>query len=353
MAVAKDNMAVYAFLQERALIERALGQLRALGLAVEEPKLARREGAHEADAHVRIGHGKALHQYAIEAKKNLAPATLGATLMQLETAKGKKLLIAEYITPPLAMRLRELRVAFADAQGNAFIEEPPLFIWVVGHKPAAKPKAQRAARLLQPGGLKLVFALLCLPDLVNAPLRKLAAAANVALGTAAWVMDDLRNQGYVRDMGKRGRTLVNRRKLMNLWTDAYPHQLKPKLAPRHFTAPQPGWWRHLDLKNAGALLGGEPAGQRLTKHLKPEKVTLYLKQGLAPVMTATVLLPAESDGNVELVPVFWNFDGDARHPDIAPPLLVYADLLATGDDRCIETAKLIDEQYLAELTREA
>ena len=70
-------------------------------------------------------------------------------------------------------------------------------------------------------------------------------------------------------------------------------------------------------------------------------------------MTAAILLPPEREHNVELIPVFWNFDFAWKYPTIAPPLLVYADLLATGDDRCIETAKLIDEQYLAQLTREA
>ena len=353
MPIARENMAVYAALDERTLIEHALAQLRAMGLTVGDTKLAGRGQARNADAHVRLGYGKVMHEYAIEAKKHLTPANLGATLQQLAAHEGKKLVIAEYITAPLAARLRGLGVAFADAQGNAWINEPPVFIWAVGHKPDAKPRTMRTARLFQPGGLKTIFALLCVPGLVDAPLRKLAEAATVALGTAAWVMEDLRNQGYVRDLGKRGRTLVNRRKLMNLWADAYPHQLKPKLAPRYFTAPNPAWWRHLDLAKADALLGGEPAGALLTKHLKPAQTTLYLRNGLAPVMTAAILLPPEREHNVELIPVFWNFDFAWKYPTIAPPLLVYADLLATGDDRCIETAKLIDEQYLAQLTREA
>lgn len=352
MPTAKDNTAAYVVLRERTLIVRALEHLRALGLTVGEVKYAGQMGAHAADAFVPIGHGKVLHQYAVEAKKTLTPNNLGATLLQLEGTDHRKLVVAEYITLPVAARLRERGVAFADAHGNAYIEEPPLFIWVIGHKPAAKPKAQRAARLLQPGGLKVLFALLCLPDLVNAPLRKLADAANVALGTAAWVMDDLRIQGYVRNLGQHRRALQHHRKLINLWADAYPHQLKPKLKPRHFTTPNPAWWRQLDLAKADALLGGEPAGADLTGHLKPAKATLFLRNGLAPVMKQAILLPPEREPDVELIPVFWNFEYPWEHKTIAPPLLVYADLLATGDDRCIETAKLIDEKYLAPLARE-
>jgi len=38
-----------------------------------------------------------------------------------------------------------------------------------------------------------------------------------------------------------------------------------------------------------------------------------------------------------------------ERPDIVPAALVYADLLATGDDRCIETAQMIYDRYLARL----
>ena len=351
MPTALNKIATVKPRTQLPLIERALTHVRQMGLIVTAPKLTGRSRTRGADALVQIGHGKAMHEYAIEEKAQLTPANLGATLQQLAAYAGKKLVIAEYITPPLAARLRDLGVAFADAQGNAFIHEPPTYIWAVGNKPLTKPRLMRTARLFQPGGLKIIFALLCVPDLVDAPLRKIAEAATVALGTAAWVMEDLRNQDYVRDLGKRGRTLVHRRKLMNLWADAYPHQLKPKLAPRLFTATEATWWRKLDLQKAGALLGGELAGERLTKYLKPEKATLYLKNGLAPIMTAVPLLPPTDEANVELVPVFWNFEMPTRYPDVAPPLLVYADLLATGDDRCIETAKVIDEKYLTELTR--
>jgi len=358
MPIARDNTAIYTVLAEQTLIERALGHLRAMGLTVNAPKLAPKKNAiggrvPQPDAYVKLGVGKTLHEYAIEAKKHLAPANLGATLQQLAGYEGRKLIIAEYIPAPLGERLRALGVAFADAQGNAWIHEPPVLIWAVGHKADAKPRAHRAARLFQPGGLKVIFALLCVPKLIDEPLRTIADKANVALGTAAWVMEDLRTQDYVRDLGKRGRTLTNRRKLMHLWVDAYPHQLKPKLQPRHFTAADADWWRRINLQKAGALLGGEPAGAALTNYLKPEKTTLYLKQGLATLIAQAVLLPPHDAPNVELVPVFWNFEFKGTLPNLAPPLLVFADLLATGDDRCIETAKLIDEQYLVELTREA
>ncbi|MBC3833208.1 hypothetical protein H8K33_16990 [Undibacterium amnicola] len=38
---------------------------------------------------------------------------------------------------------------------------------------------------------------------------------------------------------------------------------------------------------------------------------------------------------------------------MVPPLLVYADLMATGDARCIETAKMIYDEHVARLLAEA
>ena len=57
-------------------------------------------------------------------------------------------------------------------------------------------------------------------------------------------------------------------------------------------------------------------------------------------------------GNVEILTPFWNFDHEFANQGIAPPLLVYADLMATGDLRNIEAAGMIYEKYLAGLVRE-
>ena len=60
--------------------------------------------------------------------------------------------------------------------------------------------------------------------------------------------------------------------------------------------------------------------------------------------------PLAHEHLVELRKPFW---GDALRTegrtDTVPPALVYADLLATGDGRCIETAQMVYKGYLARL----
>jgi hypothetical protein len=47
-------------------------------------------------------------------------------------------------------------------------------------------------------------------------------------------------------------------------------------------------------------------------------------------------------GNAEILKKFWNEEINRKiRPDIAPLIVVYADLLATGDARNLETARLL------------
>jgi len=101
-----------------------------------------------------------------------------------------------------------------------------------------------------------------------------------------------------------------------------------------------------------AGVSGEPAAALLTEYLRPGELTLYVEKLPGPLVAQQKLLRAPEPGHMAAVEIrrrFWNFAGDPAQPGITPPLLVYADLLATGDGRCIETAKMVYEAYVARL----
>ncbi|MBI4752750.1 MAG: hypothetical protein HY774_30035 [Acidobacteria bacterium] len=57
-----------------------------------------------------------------------------------------------------------------------------------------------------------------------------------------------------------------------------------------------------------------------------------------------------SPGNTEILRRFWiALQSEARKKQVGPPLVVYADLISIGDSRTRETAKIIYDQYLAQL----
>lgn len=77
----------------------------------------------------------------------------------------------------------------------------------------------------------------------------------------------------------------------------------------------------------------------------------------APEATATLAkqhrLRAAPKGNTEILDAFWNLEPANTRPDLVPPILIYADLMATLDPRNLEVAKRIREQYIDHALRRA
>lgn len=283
----------------------------------------------------------------VAVKRTLTPATLGQVVAQLARFRKPGVLVTGYVTPPMAERLKELNVAFIDTAGNAYVRLPNFLIYVTGRKPHAPAPREKRVRALRPTGLRVIFALLCRPDLVNAPYRDIAGAAGVALGTVNWVFYDLRRLGFVRETKARGRIYENRQGLTDRWVEAYTRELRPTLKPRRYRVANADWWKKEDLAALDMWLGGEPAAAVLTKHLRPEVVTIYGDTHFTALAKAVHALKDEH-GNLEVLQKFWNFEVprlDKRYL-IVPPLLAYADLVATADARNIETAQIIRERFL-------
>ena len=345
---------------ETDLLPAALDAVRGLGLdAALEPERAQRGGLR-ADAIVRLGLGAQGQRYVVEIKRQLRRANLGAALHQLDRQAELHglpgLLVADYIPPDMAETLRQQGRAFLDAAGNTHIRQAAALVWVTGRKPVGRSVALQLGRAFQPTGLQVLFALLCHPQWVNLPYRELAARAGVAHGTVGWVMPDLQQQGFVTELkGKRGtRRLYEGERLLALWADGYARQLRPRTLLGRYYVPSLDGWQAWPLTAHAAQWGGEPAAALLTQYLKPGELTLYADQ-LPGLLAGKFRFVKEPDvGHKAVVEVrrrFWNFpqrDGEA----CVPPVLVYADLLATGDARCIETAKRLYEEHVVRLVRQ-
>lgn len=338
---------------EKHLLEAALDALRAHGIEVDILADEAAYGPTRADAIVRIGYGPGTTVFAAEVKRHVTAATLGAVTEQMRQQPGKPpLLITDYITPPVADRLKANRLAFIDAAGNAFIDQPGNFIWVKGNRPKNKlpPAKPTVTRAFEPAGLKVLFAFLCDPALVNCPFREIADKAGVAHGTVGEVMGELTHAGFVYEPDRQGggRKLKQVEQLLAEWAAAFARKLKPKLFIGRYRARDANWWKELAPANYGMALGAEPAAARITGYLRPAVITLYGERA-EPRLIVDHALRTDPDGDVEIAKRFWRVETEETKKGLAPLPLVYADLLATGDPRCIETAGLVREQYLARL----
>jgi len=339
------------------VLDAALEAARALGLTTELVQRDVQLGRAKTDALVRIGRGTEAALYAVDVRRTLRPATLGAVIAHLGRLGQQALLVADHVTPELADELKARGVAFLDAAGNAYLDQPNLLVWVRGRKPAARLVAPEIGRAFQPTGLQVLFALLCNPHMINRPYREIATMAGVAHGTVGFVIPDLQRLGFVGDLkGKRGtRRLFQADRLLAQWVDAYVRILRPRTLIGRYYVPTLDGWNDWPMGENGVMWGGEPAAALLTDYLRPGELTLYAEKlpGLLAGRQKFTREPAP--GHTAVVEVrrrFWNFPGDPLHPNLAPPILIYADLLATGDARCIETAKMVYDAHVARLFAE-
>jgi len=63
-------------------------------------------------------------------------------------------------------------------------------------------------------------------------------------------------------------------------------------------------------------------------------------------------LTKDENGDIEILDIFWRFVQNHLRNNLVPPLLIYTDLIATGDTRNIETARIIYEKELSKYFRE-
>lgn len=310
-----------------------------------------------------------LHFYA-EVKTNITTAEIGMILFKKTEFPYPILLLTKHVTGRVAEQLKKNEIQFIDTAGNAYINQTPLYIFVKGNKPPDIFRQAPLGRAFQPTGLKVIYAFLCNPGLEKKPHREIAKAADVALGTITYVMKDLKEKGYLVDMGKQGRKLVKKEGLLKRWVAYYPEKLRPKLLLGRFRGPR-DWWQQRTLHPGYAQWGGEVAAAKLTKYLKPEIITIYIDSQQLSVLLIGNRLARDPEGDIEILKRFWAQTElweykpmDQEYKPIIPtnrglpvpkdmvnPILIYADLMATGDQRNIETAKVIYEKYIVRLIR--
>lgn len=306
-----------------------------------------------ADALLEFRVEKRAHRFAVEAKTAVDRVeVLGLLKNRLNRFQHPGLLFAPYITHTIAQKCRELDVPFMDAAGNAYLRLQGLYVFITGQKPEGGAHAALHVRGLGTAtALRMVFALLCRPELLNAPYRDIRDTTGVALGAVGKVFRDLRKRGHLAGgYRKRNRRLLEPDRLLEEWVTNYPIKLRPKLNPLKFRAKDPGWWRTADVAELNAQWGGEVAAHLLTKQLKPATVTLYIptegKRDPVTPLVAQHRFRADPEGEVDVLEKFWAFPADPALPDVVPPILIYADLCATLNPRNLEIAKTIRKRYI-------
>jgi hypothetical protein len=301
--------------------------------------------AVRADKHIRLTIGNNQIQYFAEIKNNLTRANIGLMIQHRNMLPGPLLLVTNHVNDVMAEYLKEFKIEFIDTAGNVYIHQLPIYIYVKGNKLKDKYRNPPPGQAFRPTGLKVVFTFLCDPQIIKYDYRAIAHTAGVALGNIGWIIADLKRQGFILDMGRRGRKLIQKQRLLDLFVEEYPIKLRRQLFLGKFRGDQ-DWWdkQHRNLNTA--LWGGEIAAAKMGNYLKPETITVYVKQQRLNDFLLQNRLKRDAAGEVEILKLFWDTANLADHNGLVHPILIYADLMATANQRNIEAAKAIYEEYV-------
>jgi hypothetical protein len=330
------------------IIDKAVEKLRELtGIDIQ----FKPEGNHKnmVDGIINIGKKPGIDLDA-EVKNEIREAQIPGLINQMNRYKGKFILVSRYIPGPVKDHLKNEGVNYLETSGNCFISINQLFVYINDQKVTPQRETGKSV-LWNAAGLRFVFALLQNPDILNQPYREIAISARVALGTVGKLIENLKNENFLKEGKRNGEAILfleRKEELLNRWTTLYNTTLRPKQIIGRFKSVGNAPANDLILP-PGIFWGGEPAGARLTKFLTPEKFTLYTSLEKMQVMKMLKLAP-DPNGSIELLNIFWNNEicineKNVNELQIVPPLIVYADLLGTYDSRNYETADRIKNKY--------
>ncbi|RZJ65041.1 MAG: hypothetical protein EOO45_17160 [Flavobacterium sp.] len=334
-------------IKHEQILLQALSKLMEL-TGMEIKVLDRPDKERRADVIIELQHGLQSVLLEVEVKTEIRTAALANLLEKKKTINGNLLMVSRYIPAPMKDEMKANGISYLESSGNCYIATKGIYIYVSDQK--NQPLAIEETKLWAPSGMKFIFAVLMDEELLNAPYRRIAYTAGVALGNVGNFIYEMKREGFIIEGSRNKQEILlvdNRQILIDKWADMYRVTLRPKQLVGKFRfnkkEDRENWHSHA-ASDLGIYWGGETAGAILTKYLSPEVYTIYSDQDRFDLMKKMKIVP-DHNGEVELLRPFWNeeiFNGG----DTVPPLLAYAELTSSLDSRNRETAARIKEKYV-------
>ncbi|MCP5067923.1 MAG: hypothetical protein GY946_15285 [bacterium] len=273
-----------------------------------------------------------------------------ALLSQLGPHAHDWILFAPHIGRPLGEQLREAGLNYLDASGNCYLALGTAYAATVEGRRRAKTEGSKGVRA---AGAKVLFALLAKPDLLSSSLRATGQAADASHQAALDAVSRLHAAGEILREGRRREWLPGgRQSAFTRWLAEYDTTLRPWMSKgRYRTADQtPGATEALlerQLAAGTCWLGGLAAGYRLARHYRGSQTVVHVR-GSARALAHEVRALEDPGGNLTLLRMPCELATKGAAEGTAHPLLVYAEMLQTRDERALEAAALVRQRFLSE-----
>lgn len=293
---------------------------------------------------------------AVQTKHSLPRDAVGnfiAWVNHLRTLKSQGImLLTRHVPRHAAEALIAANVNFADDSGNIHLALGDAYHWTAIGAQAPGPISKR--RPVSPAVLQLLFQFAADPDSVNWPVRQLEAAAGISKSKAAQARQQLEAAGVIRRAGKQYR-LGPTQSVADYLVQGYGQVLRPKLTIGTYRAPEKLAEDFLSrLRQEApssiryALTGGQ-AARLLQNYYRGPEVTVFVEPSTGGTAKQLRLLP-DRQGSVTLLKafgetVFWQVRDGLQ---LAPPWLIYAELLNSKDPRAHEAATEFRREFIVD-----
>jgi hypothetical protein len=286
----------------------------------------------------------------LEFKTHLSHDVASRLVESLVTRDRPVIVLAPHIGRGMGQRLAEAGVSYLDRQGNCHLAIGRKLLFHVEGRTA--PREHLETRGIRAPGYQVLFALLAEADLLGATVRDLAAASGSSRTAVSEFRRRLLAERYLLETRSGVQWAPRRREdALNRWIEGYRSAVRPRLLVGTYRTPDrtPADLEKrlvpiLDEELAGWRYGGSAAGHRLTGYYRGEQTAIHLRARPGRLPGSLRALPDPS-GNLVLLlgigTVAWPDDRDIVHP-----LLVYTEMLATGDERAREAADDIYDKHI-------
>lgn len=258
------------------------------------------------------------------------------------------LLLTTTISTDMAEFLRREDISFCDSNATMQINVGGMKLMNVNVR--MLPAATKSLNLNTTASLKVILCLLRYGDAVNWPMRKLAEISGVSLGTVQRVMEVLKINAAVF-LTPKGRFLKNKELLLNIWVDGFNSILLPKIILGRAifrNVDQKSNWQNFKLIDR-MMWGGEAAAQILDGYLLAQDLSIFTSEDFRTTVKKLNLAPVGQSGYITVLKKFWkDFEesNESAGIDVAPVLVVYAQLMGMHDSRCQDAARRLLKQYM-------
>jgi hypothetical protein len=261
---------------------------------------------------------------------------------------GETLLLAPYLAVPTAKSLIDAGISFADEVGNIHLALGDEYNWtVIGERKPPKPSESER---MTPATVQLLFQFATNPESASWTVRDLAAAVGLSKSKVAELRLQFAHEGIFTAPGGEKPPGVTR-ELRDRLISGYNQILRPKLVLGRYRYQESSVDQFVArLSHEGAAqkipyaLTGGPAADAMQHFYRSSELPVFLgvehhrSLRLLPDRTGPVVL-LKPFGNL----VYWReFDGKM----VAPPWLVYAELLTGSDPRAREAAEELRREFL-------